>query len=345
MRDGQRRWATIAVAAAAGWWAARQARRQARRLEFDGAVALVTGGSRGLGLALARQLLDAGARVAICARDGAALDRARAELEARAGDPARVYAAVCDVTDPAAVCQLVTDVGARLGPVDVLVNNAGIIQVGPTEQMRLADYDEAMRINYYGPLHAALAVIPGMRERRRGRIVNVASIAGKTPVPHLVPYGASKYALVGLSENLRAVLARDDVWVTTVCPGEMRTGSPRHATFKGDHEAEYAWFTATDHAPVASMDADRAAALILDACRHGDAELVMPGWAWLQARLHGLAPALSTALTALADRALPAPAPGGEAPRRGAQADSARTPEWARAAELRMAGRYNQLPG
>jgi NAD(P)-dependent dehydrogenase (short-subunit alcohol dehydrogenase family) len=333
MRPGERTWGAVAVAAAAGWWAVRRARRNARRLEFAGRVALVTGGSRGLGLALARQLLDQGARVAICARDADTLDRARAELEARAGDPSRVLAAVCDVTDAARVCELVTAVTDRLGPVDVLINNAGVIQVGPTEQMRLEDYDQAMRINYYGPLHFALAVAPGMRERRRGRIVNVSSIAGRAPVPHLVPYGASKYALTG-----------HDVWVTTVCPGEMRTGSPAHATFKGDHEAEYAWFTTTDHAPVVSMDADRAAARILDACRHGDAELIMPVTAWLQARLHAIAPALSTALVALADRRLPAPAPGGETPRPGHAADSDRTPDWARAAEARMAGRFNQGP-
>jgi NAD(P)-dependent dehydrogenase (short-subunit alcohol dehydrogenase family) len=334
-------WWAVA-AAAAGWWTVRTLRRQARRLDFRDRVVLVTGGSRGLGLALARQLVDEGARVALCARDADTLERARAELAERAGDASRVFAATCDVTDAAAVCDYVTAAVAALGPVDVLVNNAGVIQVGPTEQMRLEDYDEAMRINYYGPLHFALAVAPGMRERRLGRIVNVASIAGKAPVPHLVPYGASKYALVGLSENLRAALAKDDVWVTTVCPGEMRTGSPLRATFKGDHEAEYAWFTTGDHAPVISMDADRAAALILDACRHGDAELVMPAVSWLQARFHGVAPALSTALAALADRRLPAPAPGGEARRDGGASDSARTPAWARAAEERMAGRYNQ---
>jgi NAD(P)-dependent dehydrogenase (short-subunit alcohol dehydrogenase family) len=257
-----------------------------------------------------------------------------------------VLAVPCDVTDAAQVCDLVSLVRERLGEVDVLVNNAGIIQVGPTEHMTLADYEEAMRINFYGPLHLALALAPAMRARGAGRIVNVSSIGGKFAVPHLGPYSASKFALVGLSEGLRVSLAKDGVHVTTVCPGEMRTGSPRHAIFKGDHEAEYAWFTTSDTAPVMSMDTVRAARRILDAARHGDAELVMPFPAWLQVRFHGIFPGLSADLAALFERGLPAPVAEGEGATRqhGRDVASDQVPAWARKIQERMAGRFNQRP-
>src|SRR5262249_29078614 len=143
------------------------------------------------------------------------------------------------------------------------VNNAGIIQVGPMETMTLADYQEAMRVHYWGPLYTALAVLPQMKQRRAGRIVNITSIGGKVAVPHLLPYVGSKFALVGLSEGLRAELMKDGILVTTVVPGLMRTGSPRNAFFKGQNEAEYAWFKIGDSIPVLTTSAERAARRIV----------------------------------------------------------------------------------
>lgn len=308
-------------------------------------VALVTGGSRGLGLELARQLVDAGARVAICGRDPDALGRARDELvgraAARGGGATDVFAHPCDVTDRAAVDRLVAAVEDALGDVDVLVNDAGVIQVGPTEQMEFADYDEAMQTNFYGPLHLMLAVVPGMQRRGRGRIINISSIGGKLAAPHLVPYTASKFALTGLSEGMRITLAKHGVYVTTVCPGEMRTGSPAHATFKGDAAAEHAWFTTTDSAPVTSMSAVAAARRILTAARGGDAELVMPASAWLQVKLHGLFPGLATDVTAFLDRRLPGPVPGGEARHAGHEVDT-RVPGWTRDVQRDAVADFNQ---
>jgi NAD(P)-dependent dehydrogenase (short-subunit alcohol dehydrogenase family) len=298
-------------AAVATWLVARAFARQVRHFDFAGRVALVAGGSRGLGLELARQLVDAGARVAICARDEDALEAARTELagraERRGGAAADVFARGCDVTDPDDVGRLVEAVRGALGEVDVLINSAGIIQVGPSEQMTRADFDEAMRVNFYGPLHTVLALAPGMRARKTGRVVNISSIAGKVSAPHLLPYSASKFALTGLSEGLRQTLAKDGVYVTSVYPGELRTGSPAHAVFKGDAEAEYRWFTTTDSAPVTSMPAEAAARRILAACRGGDAELIMPASAWVQALFHALFPAITQDLNALLDRRLPGP--------------------------------------
>ncbi|MEJ7710408.1 MAG: SDR family oxidoreductase [Pyrinomonadaceae bacterium] len=138
---------------------------------------------------------------------------------------------------------MVQRVTETLGGIDVLINNAGLIQVGPLEVMTLEDYEEAMRTHFWAPLYTILAVLPQMRRRQEGRIVNISSIGGKIAVPHLVPYSASKFALVGLSTGLRTELAKDKIVVTTVSPGLIRTGSPRNATFKGKHREEYAWFS------------------------------------------------------------------------------------------------------
>jgi NAD(P)-dependent dehydrogenase (short-subunit alcohol dehydrogenase family) len=193
----------------AGFLAGRALQRRRRRWDLEGRNVLVTGGSRGLGLAIARQLLRAGARVAVCARDEETLERARADLAGYG----RVVAVTCDVTRQGEVERMVGRVAGALGPLDALINNAGAIAVGPIDAMDVEDFQDAMDANFWGPLYAILAVLPEMRRRRAGRIVNIASIGGKISVPHLLPYSASKFALVGLSEGLRAELARDGIRV------------------------------------------------------------------------------------------------------------------------------------
>src|SRR5262249_52903527 len=152
----------------------------------------------------------------------------------------------------ACVKHMVDAVWNHFGPIDVLINNAGVIEVGPLETMTLQDFEEAMRTHFWGPVYTTMAVLSEMRYRGGGRIVNISSIGGKVSVPHLVPYCASKFALCGLSEGLRAELAKDNILVTTVIPGLMRTGSPPNATFKGRHREEYAWFSISDALPVVS---------------------------------------------------------------------------------------------
>src|SRR5207302_995684 len=148
---------------------------------------------------------------------------------------------------------MVDEVLDRFGRLHVLINNAGVIQVGPMEEMTLADYEDTMQTHFWAPLFTTLSVLPALRRQGEGRIVNISSIGGKIAVPHLLPYSASKFALTGFSEGLRAELLKDGIYVTTVCPGLMRTGSPRNADFKGQHRAEYAWFSISDSLPFFSM--------------------------------------------------------------------------------------------
>jgi short-subunit dehydrogenase len=164
-----------------------------------------------------------------------------------------------------------------------------------------------MQVHFWGPLYAIHAVLPAMRQRRQGRIVNISSIGGKISVPHLLPYSASKFALVGLSEGLRAELAKDGITVTTVCPGLMRTGSPRMAQMKGQHRLEYLWFDVSDSLPLLSMDARRAARQIIAAVSRGDAEIVLSMPAKVASTIHGIAPGLTADLLGLVNRLLPGP--------------------------------------
>lgn len=287
--------------------------RRRRRYDLCERIVVITGGSRGLGLVMAREFLALGARVAICARDVDELARAEAELRARG----EVLAVPCDVTDAEQVASFLARVRRELGPVDVLVNNAGVIEVGPIEHMTLDDYKRAMATHFWAPLRMTLAVLSDMRERRSGRIINITSIGGKIAVPHLLPYTASKFALVGLSEGMRTELAKDGIYVTTVVPGLMRTGSHRNAMFKGQHRAEYTWFAVAASLPLSAMDAGRAARQIIEAMRHGDAEVVLSLPATVAVKLSALAPRLTQGFLTIVDRLLPKPGGIGEQRARG----------------------------
>src|SRR5438874_1621277 len=277
--------------------------RAARALDFRDKVVVITG-ARGLALEMARQLGSEGARITIAARVEGELDRARQDLADRGIDAATV---VCDITNREAAQQLVRTVVARTGRIDVLINNAGIIQVGPLEHMQRGDFEEAMAVHFWGPLHTMLAAIPEMKRQGGGRIVNISSIGGKIGVPHLAPYCASKFALTGLSESIRAEVAKDHIHVTTVCPGMMRTGSPFNAWFKGRHRDEFTWFAISDSIPVASIGGGRAAAQIVDACRHGDADLVISWPAKVAVVANAVIPEGIALAMSLANRLLPAP--------------------------------------
>lgn len=327
---------SIAVGAAL---VGRAALRAIRAQDLAGRTALVTGGSRGLGFALAQELAASGARVALCARGEEALERARERLEAGGAD---VLATRCDVSRRDEVDAWVAEALERFGRVDVLVNNAGVISVGPLLAQRPEDFAESLGVHFWGIVNPVYALLPHFLERGEGTIANITSIGGRVSVPQLSTYAPAKHAAIGLSRALHAELARHGIHVLTVVPGLMRTGSYVAALFKGDRELLYDLFTPLASSPVTTVPADRAARRIVRAIRRRETEVTLTLHAKLATRAAGLAPGLVTEALALVDRTLPESTD----PRRirGAEIDSPVDDSLVTALGRRAARAHNQPP-
>jgi len=290
----------VAAAAATAGFAVRSATRV--RYNFRNKSVLITGGSRGLGFVLARTFAEQGARLTLVARHQSSLDAAEVALRDLGAD---VLTIACDIRNRDEAASAVQRAIDYHGAVDVLINNAGIIQVGPLDLMTLDDFESAMAVHAWGPLYLIRAVLPHMRARGGGRIVNISSIGGKIAVPHLTPYTVSKFALAGLSDAIRAELAADGIKVTSVFPGLMRTGSHVNASFKGNHEKEFALFSLMDALPILSINAQRAGRQIVEACRSGRAELIITTQAKAAVIFSALLPGLTAVAMKLTSALLP----------------------------------------
>ena len=311
--------------------AAAVSRLRRDRAFFAGKVVAITGGSRGLGLTIARRLRAEGAHLALLARDAEELERARWDLlgiDAGGTPRAEVLVVPCDLTYPEEIRGAVESAAQHFGALDVLINVAGIIQAGPLQNMTPEDFERTMATNFWGAFHASWAALPHLRASQGARIVNVASIGGRIAVPHLAPYTASKFALVGLSNALAVELARENIRVTTVCPGLLRTGSHVNAEFKGQHAREFDWFSTSNSLPLDSVSAESAARRIVEACRAGRAFLSFPLSTRLAEIAQAACPNLTLGALALANRWL-LPKPG-----RGQAADETRTGEESRSLEV-----------
>jgi short-subunit dehydrogenase len=304
-----------------------------------GCTVVITGSSRGLGLAMAEEFARHGANIMLCARDEGELMRARQQVEMLG---AEVGASVCDVTKPQQVQHMIDAARRQFGRIDILVNNAGIITVGPLTTQRLEDFQEAMDVMFWGAVHSTLAVLPEMLERRQGSIVNITSIGGKVSVPHLVPYNCAKFATVGFSEGLHAELKKYGINVLTVVPGLMRTGSHVNAYFKGRHQQEFSWFAVSGTNPLFSVSARHAARRIVNATRRRQAEIIISPQAQLLARVHGAMPGLVIEALALVNRLLPEAEGGSEHRKLGKESHSAVTRSPLTALGRRAIRRYNQ---
>ncbi len=331
-------WALVAGIGVAA--AGRTLLRRATTYNLRGKVVLITGASRGLGFVLAQEFASEGAKVVICARDVDELRRAKEELQAHG---AEVLALRCDVGKKDEVEGMIGGAQRRFGRIDVLVNNAGVIQVGPLEEQRTEDFREAMDVMYWGTVHPTLAVLPHMRKRRSGRIVNITSIGGRMSVPHLLPYSGAKFAAVGFSEGLRAEVAKDGIKVTTIVPGLMRTGSHLNAYFKGQHKKEFGWFTMGAAMPLISIEARRAARKIVSAVKHGETDLVLTPQAKLAALVHGIAPGLTADVLSVINRIMPEAGGIGAERRTGKESESALTRSPLTRAGRRAARKYNEV--
>jgi len=305
--------ASLGALALCGLWLRRRS-----HYSFCGKVVVITGGSRGLGLGLAEQLAKEGARLELLARNLPELERAAAKL---IGGEVGIWP--CDVRHEEQVKQTIAQIAEKTGRIDALINNAGIIMVGPLEKMAKSDFANAMQTHFWAPYYATMAALPFLAPG--ARVVNIASIGGRLAMPHLAPYVASKFALVGLSDALRNELK--GVRVTTVCPGLMRTGSHRNAEFKGDYAREYGWFSLGATLPLVSIPAARAARQIVEAARAGRPELTITPQARLAAIAQAVAPSLVARLCRGLARLLPKARPdSGGAPLPGRECQSGMSP-------------------
>ncbi|MCA9289739.1 MAG: SDR family oxidoreductase [Phycisphaerales bacterium] len=219
-------------------------------------IVLVTGASRGIGRATAMELADAGARVAIVARRESRL-RLVHDLLVERGHRCLAFAA--DVSDRGRIESVVGEIASTWGPVDMLVNNAGVMPVSLMTKGRVEDWESTIDINLKGPLYCIAAVLPGMLERGTGHIVNVSSVAGRRVFPGGVVYAATKHGLHVISEGLRSELsdrARTDgntIRVTVIAPGVVRTDLLESITDEETKEATTAYYDAHE-APLEASD-------------------------------------------------------------------------------------------
>ena len=300
-------------------FAAKKLVERTEKIDLKEKVVLITGGGRGLGLVMARRFAKEGAKIAICSRQEIELEDAKHELVAKG---AEVFSTVCDVTNEADAKRMVEEVTKHFGRIDVLVNNAGVIQVMPLENSSKKDFEESLNTHFWGVYYTTNAVLPQMKERGEGRILNISSVGGKVAIPHLLPYSTGKFALAGYSEGLRAELLKDGIYVTTVCPGLMRTGSPRQVTVKGNHELEYAWFKIGDSLPLLTVSAEYAADEIVEACKRGDAELTISLPAQILAKFKGIFPGTTADIMSLVNQILPEATAAGDKRLKGKEAES-----------------------
>lgn len=273
---------------------------QEQKFTYRYKVVLITGASRGLGLVMARLLAKEGAIICICATNKEELDHARRDLEAM---DVSVLAMQADITEEGAAQRIIDQVIAQYGRLEVLINNAGEIVVGPLKGHTQAIFDELMQLHFYAPMRLIDVALPYLRQSK-GRILNISSIGGKVSLPHLLSYSASKFALTGFSEGLYSELKQEGITVTTACPGLMRTGSPRNVDVVGQYEDEYRWFKISDSLPFLSMHAEDAARNLLNACRRGDPEYIMTIPAKVATFVHGISPSLFIRLSELTNRYL-----------------------------------------
>src|SRR5947208_1307032 len=309
------------------------------RFSLRNKIFVITGGSRGLGLVLARQICAAGGKVALIARDGDELGRAKADLARRGG---AVLTVQSDLLDTGQIQSVVRQIIDRFGKIDVLINNAGIIEVGPLEHMTREDFERAMQLHFWAAYELISQIVPEMRTWGGGHIVNISSIGGKVAVPHLAPYSVSKFALTGFSDAIRTELARDNIHVTTVAPGMMRIGSHVNAKFKGKHDMEFAWFAASAGAPLISMNADRAARKILAACRRGQPSLTLTFAARGAILGNALFPNLTGYVMRLVNRFLPKPSGAEGNQSRGGSEVRRLIPDWLTRSADKAATRNNE---
>lgn len=253
-------------------------------LGLQGKVALVSGGSKGLGQAIALELAQEGAEIAICSRNRAEIEAAGAEIAGRCGRAVLAHSA--DVTRPEDVARFVAAAAQRFGGIDILVNNAGLGWAGPLTEISAAQVTELAAVNLTAPIELTRLLVPGMAARGRGAVAFVSSIAAVTGVRGEAVYAATKAGLAAFAESLRYEVRGRGVGVSVIVPAVIDT------PFFDRRGRPY------ERARPAPVPARRVAAAIVSALEHGRPVVYVPGWMRFPAWLHGTAPGAFRALAA-----------------------------------------------
>lgn len=238
---------------------------------FSDQNVIITGGSSGLGRALARRLADRGANLALIARDRSKLESTQRELSQVMGPSRKVLTYSCDVSDPAQVERTMADIAEELGSPTLLINSAGILREGRSDRVELRVYREVMEINYFGTLHCVKAVLPYFQERGGGWIVNICSLGGRMGIYGYSAYSSSKFAVLGLTESLRTELKPQNVRVQVACPSEFE--SPMVDELNKNRTRENRLLV--HNIPV--LDSETVADAVMEGMEKGR-YMIMPGW-------------------------------------------------------------------
>jgi NAD(P)-dependent dehydrogenase (short-subunit alcohol dehydrogenase family) len=226
-------------------------------MKLQGKVAVVTGGTKGIGRAIAEHLVGAGATVFLSARNGGEISATVDQLSARG--PGRAAGAICDVRDYEQVKRLFQSVVGQFGQLDILVNNAGVGIFDSVENTSPTAFAEVLQTNLFGVFYCCHEAIPLMKRHGGGYIINISSLAGANPHPNMAAYNASKFALNGFSEALMQEVRHDGIKVSYIMPGSVNTA------FGGDHPSEEkAW----------QLTPDDIAEVVLDLLRQDNRSLV-----------------------------------------------------------------------
>ena len=250
---------------------------QRLRAYFDGRLVVITGGSSGIGFAIAERLRGLGARIVLVADTSDKLDAA---VIALGGDPAQVSSIVCDISDPVAVADSMDAILREHGVPDILVNNAGFAVYRTFEQSDAAEIERLVEVNFAGHIHCTKAVLDGMIAKRHGQIVNIASVAGLFTLTPNAVYGAAKSGIITWSRALRVELERYGIGVSVVCPGRVETPFFDHETFKRRKERRETALTVSMPEVVEA---------VLDAIRRNREMVIVPRyWSWFSRAINAL---------------------------------------------------------
>lgn len=316
------------------------AKNLVRKTSFKNKIVLISGGSRGLGLVLAKQLVQQGSSLALLARDLNELQQAQNILD-QIDPSSEVMIIPCDCRDRVQVKAAVEEVVHHYGRLDAVINCIGVIATAPIENATEVDFAESIDTHFWAPYFIIEESLPYLKIQKDARIVNIGSIGGLVPVPHLAAYAAGKYALEGYSKTLRAELMKYGIHVTTVAPGLMRTGSIGQAQFKGQPEKEYAWFSVSDSLPLLSVSAEHAARAIIRASKYGKAELIISWPAKLAVQFESLFPETFADVITFVNTLLPAPG-STDNKVKGMEAHSSVSPSFATKLSEKAAQRNNE---